>query len=109
MGCTNSTPAGAAAPTFDEKPHSITFTNHESGSPPPSAPAEPSISFAANLGMYGTCKFKGKEAAKYLSKVGAKVDMEDFTWTSDPAKADKVAAAVLEWAKDHGETAETLV
>ena len=55
--------------------------------------------------MYGTCKFKGKEANKYLAKVGARVDLEDFTWIKDPAKADKVAAAVLEWAKDHGETA----
>lgn len=31
----------------------------------------------------------------------------DTVWTRDPALAEKVAAAVLEWAKDHGATMYT--
>merc|ERR1711871_1236124 len=66
------------------------------------------ISFAANLGMYGTCKFKGKEANKYLSKQKlSAATLDDPKWTRDKATADKVAAAVLEWAKDHGATMMT--
>ena len=83
----------------------VTLINHDNGmSPPPSAPLEPSISFAANLGLYGTCKFKGKEADKYLAKVGLKSSvLDDKSWTTDASKADKIASAILEWAKDHGE------
>jgi hypothetical protein len=76
------------------------------GSPPPSAPQNTGVSFAANLGMYGTCKFKGAEAAKYLTKQKLPANtIEAGDWTTDKNKADKVAAAVLEWAKDHGEHA----
>ena len=52
--------------------------------------------------MYGTCKFKGKEAAKYLAKQKLPENILDTLWTRDDALADKVAAAVLEWCRDHG-------
>jgi len=108
MGCGSSTMR--TAPGDDD----VTLINREftsmggDNSPPPSAPMEPAISFAANLGMYGTCKFKGKEAAKYLKKVGlAENTLDDVTWTKSSDKADKVAKAVLEWAKEHGATMAT--
>jgi len=105
MGCGASSPSKPDAPVFSGD--SIAFHNHDS-SPPPSAPAEPQISFAANLGMYGTCKFRGKEAAKYLVKQKLSESILDSaSWTKDKATAEKVAAAVLEWAKDHGATMYT--
>ena len=105
QGCGASSPSKPDAPVFSGD--SIAFHNHDS-SPPPSAPAEPQISFAANLGMYGTCKFRGKEAAKYLVKQKLSESILDSaSWTKDKATAEKVAAAVLEWAKDHGATMYT--
>ena len=102
MGCGSSTSSKTAPGPPDYEQH-VSLINHEGVSPPPSAPQEPVISFAANLGLYGSCKFKGKEAEKYLKKTGAPANtLENPKWTSDPALADKVAAAVLEWAKDHG-------
>ena len=78
------------------------------GSPPPSAPQDASINFAANLGMYGARKFKGAEAAKYLAKQKLPPNtMETTDWTTKPGVPDKVAAAVLDWAKTHGATMAT--
>lgn len=53
-------------------------------------------------GMGDHC-FTGAVAEKYLSRHGASAAMlKDPTWTADEAKADIVAAAVLEWAIENG-------
>jgi len=103
MGCGSSQPANVmpAMPVGSD----VKFMD----SPPPSAPMETNISFAANLGVYGTHKFKGKEAAKYLAKQKLPDTVLDTLWTRDDALADKVAAAVLEWCRDHGATMYTHV
>ena len=47
---------------------------------------------------YGKHIFTGKLADYYLKKNGSSVaEMEDPTWVKDRSKADKIAAAVLEW------------
>jgi len=47
--------------------------------------------------------FTGAVAEKYLEKAGLPRDtIAKMEWTNDPAVSDKVAAAVLEWAKDNG-------
>ena len=64
--------------------------------------------FAENLSTYGSCKFKGAEADKYLTKQGLPKDiLSDKSWTQDEATADKVANALLEWAQAHGATMVT--
>jgi glutamine synthetase len=64
-----------------------------------------STAFISNIDEYGLRKFKGTEAAKYLTKQGLSADtLKDFSWTRSEETADKVAAAVLEWAKTHGAT-----
>ena len=46
---------------------------------------------------------KGKEADKYLGQQNlAPGTLDKMDWTKDSGVADKVAAAVLAWAKDHG-------
>jgi len=102
MGCGASNPA---APVAD---NNVPMYDFPAGSPPPSAPMESAINFGANLGIYGQRKFKGAEAAKYLAKQKlAGNTMETTDWTTKPGVPDKVAAAVLEWAKDHGATMAT--
>jgi len=50
---------------------------------------------------YGSHRFRGKVAAPFLKQVGLKPDiLEDLTWTH--READKVAKAVMEWAKSLG-------
>ena len=72
----------------------------------PGAPApvsEAVISGPASLKGFGEHCFYGSVAEKYLGKQGVKYD--HFTagmWVHEPEVADKVAAAVLEWAKDNG-------
>ena len=57
---------------------------------------------AASFDGYGQHSFKGAVAAPYLEKAGLPKDTLDGTaWTTN-GNADKVAAAVLEWAKDNG-------
>ena len=57
---------------------------------------------AASLEGYGQHLFKGAVAAPYLKKVGLPENtLDGHKWTTD-GNADKVAAAVLEWAKDNG-------
>ena len=57
---------------------------------------------AASFDGYGQHLFKGAVAAPYLEKAGLPKDTLDGTaWTTN-GNADKVAAAVLEWAKDNG-------
>jgi glutamine synthetase len=57
---------------------------------------------SASLEGYGQHLFKGKVAAPYLEKAGLPKDtLDTAAWTTN-GKADKVAAAVLEWAKDNG-------
>lgn len=52
---------------------------------------------------YGKHLFKGTVADEFLSKQGMSWgQLEDGKWTTDPAAADKVAAAVLEWAQHNG-------
>lgn len=61
------------------------------------------FSGAASLEGYGRHLFKGAVAAPYLEAQGLpKNTLEDSAWTMDGAKADKVAFAVAEWAKDNG-------
>jgi len=61
------------------------------------------FSGAASLEGYGRHLFKGAVAAPYLEAQGLpKNSLEDSSWTMDGAKADKVANAVAEWAKDNG-------
>jgi len=58
--------------------------------------------FSASLEGYGQHLFKGAVAAPYLKKAGLPEDtLEGSAWTSN-GQADKVAAAVLEWAKVRG-------
>ena len=59
-------------------------------------------SMAVSLDDYGVHLFKGAVAAPYLEKVGLSKDtLETPAWTTN-GNADKVASAVLAWAKDHG-------
>lgn len=58
--------------------------------------------FAASFDGYGQHVFRGAVAAPYLEKAGLPANTLDSNeWTSN-GQADKVAAAVLEWAKDNG-------
>lgn len=57
---------------------------------------------AVSLTGYGDHLFKGAVADKYLKTQGlSAATLDSAAWTTD-GKADKVAAAVLEWAKDNG-------
>eukprot|EP01038_Epipyxis_sp_PR26KG_P006842 gene6842-9366_t len=57
--------------------------------------------FASTLDGYGDHLFKGSVAAPYLKKQGLNANhLDSHKWTTD-GSADKVAAAVLEWAKDN--------
>lgn len=58
---------------------------------------------AVDLSGYGEHYFKGAVAAPYLTKhnLAANV-LETNAWTKDTATADKVALAVLDWAKANG-------
>jgi len=58
---------------------------------------------AASLKGYGDSVFWGAAASPYLTKQGlSDADLEDPSWTRDTAKADKIAAAVLEFAIARG-------
>merc|ERR1719310_533944 len=70
-------------------------------SPGTAAPTS-EISFIKNYDTYGKNRFKGTVAAKYLSKQGLPPYTLDTAWNKDADKANKVAAAMLEWAKDQG-------
>eukprot|EP00600_Ochromonadales_sp_CCMP1393_P006390 CAMPEP_0174968086 /NCGR_PEP_ID=MMETSP0004_2-20121128/7934_1 /TAXON_ID=420556 /ORGANISM="Ochromonas sp., Strain CCMP1393" /LENGTH=678 /DNA_ID=CAMNT_0016217271 /DNA_START=128 /DNA_END=2164 /DNA_ORIENTATION=- len=55
------------------------------------------------LAGLGENVFRGDIAKPYLEKQGLSADvLSDFTWASDKDRADKIAAAVLEWAVAHG-------
>lgn len=55
------------------------------------------------LNGYGSHRFSGNVAAFYLAKQGLDVSVLDSPdWTASIETADKVAAAVLEWARDKG-------
>ena len=50
---------------------------------------------------YGGNVFRGHIAAPYLKKVGlTEADLDDPSWVKNPTKADQIAAAVLDWAKE---------
>jgi glutamine synthetase len=56
----------------------------------------------ASLTGYGQHLFKGAVAAPYLKAQGLPTNtLEGTKWTTD-GNADKVATAVMEWAKDNG-------
>jgi glutamine synthetase len=57
----------------------------------------------ASLDGFGSHLFTGNNAAKFLASQGLKLeDLTNPSWVKDPAKADKIAAAVLEWAVSLG-------
>lgn len=61
----------------------------------------------ATLDGYGQHVFKGAVAAPYLTKHGLSKDtLDGSSWTTD-GSADKVAAAVLDWARDNGASVYT--
>ncbi len=61
------------------------------------------ISSSVTIENYGTNLFKGDVAAPYLSAQGLAGNiLETSTWMHNAEVADKVAAAVLNWARDHG-------
>jgi glutamine synthetase type III len=95
MGCSNST----AKNSF---PSDTIAMYDVPASPPPSAPEPSNISFAQNTGMYGLNRFQGNIAKPYLVKQGLKGDELEGPWNRNPAVADKVAKAVVAWAKDRG-------
>ena len=65
----------------------------------------PGLTKPASLDDHGKNCFWGFSAAPYLVKVGLKATaLEDPSWVKDAAKADKVAAAVMQWALDRGAT-----
>jgi len=109
MGSGSSTARSSVAPRPEAPPEVMMIT------PPPSPPvsmpvkaSEPSgdISFLDSLDTYGTYKFKGAVAAPFLIKQGLPADvLNDVKWTR--SHAEKVAAAVLEWAKSKGATMVT--
>ena len=78
--------------------------------PPPSV-TDPDqdrlVSIAANMGLYGKNKFRGAVAAKYLMKHRLPPNTLETAWNKDEGVAMKVAAAMLDWAKDNGECART--
>jgi len=58
--------------------------------------------FAVSIDGYGQHVFRGAIAAPYLEKAGLPKDtLDSTTWTVN-GNADKVAQAVLSWAKDNG-------
>ena len=58
---------------------------------------------AATLKGYGDHAFWGAVADKYCKKQGLPAGtMKDPFWVKDAAKTDKVAAAILDWATEHG-------
>jgi glutamine synthetase len=73
------------------------------GSRPSSRQQEGSDANPASLKGYGSNVFWGVTAAPYLMKQGlSSADLENPLWTKDAAKADKVAAAVLQFAIARG-------
>ena len=57
---------------------------------------------------YGDHVFKGATAEPYLAKQGlSAATLSNSEWTKDAAMADKVAAAVLEWATENDATTFT--
>lgn len=67
-----------------------------------------SRAFSASLDGYGQHLFKGAVAGPYLEKHGlAKDVLETPDWAKDMGKADKVASAVLDWARDNGASTYT--
>jgi glutamine synthetase len=60
---------------------------------------------ASRSAEYGTRVFLGKVADEYLSKYGLSAEvLKDPSWTKDLAKADKIAAAILDWGVAEGAT-----
>jgi len=59
----------------------------------------------ANFDGYAKCLFTGAVAEPFLEAQGLSVsDLTDPSWVQDMGKADKIAAAVLEWAISMGAT-----
>jgi len=89
MGCTASLPA-------EQEDRVI-----QNLDPVASTPSD--INFVSSSSEYGTYKFKGVEAAKWMKNQGlSPTTLDDPQWQFDKAIADKVALAVMEWAKHKG-------
>lgn len=105
-------PAPAPAPTTLGNMHAnlVAKPVYESSSvTQPAAPAVPGPTNSsvkqtpASLEGYGERAFWGASAEKYMAKQGLTADtLRDPMWVKDAVLADKIAAAVLEWAVDHG-------
>lgn len=68
----------------------------------------PARAFSVELDGFGNHKFMGDIADEFLKPEGLSwADLEDGEWTKDMAKADKVASAVLAWARAHGASVYT--
>ena len=93
----------AQLPADDVKMYDVPMT------PPPSAPvASQDINFVDHLSSYGSRRFVGKVADKYLQKKGISADeLATGKWTRNEEMADKVAEAVVMWARDNGATMAT--
>eukprot|EP00468_Gymnochlora_sp_CCMP2014_P005237 CAMPEP_0167758090 /NCGR_PEP_ID=MMETSP0110_2-20121227/10279_1 /TAXON_ID=629695 /ORGANISM="Gymnochlora sp., Strain CCMP2014" /LENGTH=683 /DNA_ID=CAMNT_0007644335 /DNA_START=100 /DNA_END=2151 /DNA_ORIENTATION=- len=63
-----------------------------------------SVATKAEIDSFGGHVFKGKVADEYLMAAGLPSGTLESEWTKDPAAADKVAHAVLNWAVDNGAT-----
>ena len=85
----------------------LKWTKKTSSEPEAAKPASEDVAALSNAPMpaakdilphYGKHVFTGSLADHYLKKNGGSgAILEDSTWVSDRAKADIVAAAVLEW------------
>eukprot|EP00854_Cymbomonas_tetramitiformis_P015042 gene15042-17776_t len=109
MGCgmSKSTQAASYAPAPSPSPTTL-GNMHANLLPKPvyessSVPTTTKSLTPATLDGYGENAFWGASAEKYLVKQGLTTDtLRDPMWVKDMALADKIAAAVLEWAVDHG-------
>lgn len=62
------------------------------------------LSMSTDISKYGSKLFKGKVAKSYLNKAGLQDDcVEKAEWATN-GDEDKMAAAILEWAKDNDAT-----
>ena len=85
----------------------LKWTKKTSSEPAAAKPASEDVAALSNAPMpaakdilphYGKHVFTGSLADHYLKKNGGSgAILEDSTWVADRAKADIVAAAVLEW------------
>jgi len=87
---------GSGSSTIAPSPTVVVNVDRNKDGPPGALPP-------ATCDKHGDNCFWGAVAAPYLTKAGLKANaLEDPGWVKDPATADKVAAAVMQWALDRG-------